>query len=453
AHCYCGHQFGSFAGQLGDGAAIYLGEVVNRAGERWELQLKGAGLTPFSRTADGRKVLRSSLREFLCSEAMHYLGVPTTRAGTVVTSDSRVARDIFYDGRVTHERCSVVSRVAQTFLRFGSFEIFKPRDPGAIGGRAGPSAGNEALRRTMLDYVVRNFYPEAATRAAEDGNGGGGKMYREVVARTAALVASWQCVGWTHGVLNTDNMSIVGLTIDYGPFGWMDAFDPDFVPNGSDHGAGRYSYRQQPAICKWNLRKLAEALAPALPLASALETLEADYDDAYRAAYEAGMRRKLGLATAQAGDAALFAALSEVMEATAVDFTSLFRVLAERDLAVATRLAGLCAAPSVLGKALRRRLRISRPSVPPEQLQALWAMAQEDPEALAAKWNAPAAAIVEELRGEMEKLVTSAAIARRVVAVEDMAGAEKRAMVSARKLARPFEGPAPPRSAAEAAAA
>ena len=158
AHCYCGHQFGSFAGQLGDGATMYLGEIINGKGERWELQFKGAGLTPYSRSADGRKVLRSSIREFLCSEAMHHLGVPTTRAGTCVTSDSRVVRDIFYDGNPIRERCTVITRIAPTFLRFGSFEIFKAPDEQT--GRKGPSHGRDDILDVMLEYAIGTFFPE-----------------------------------------------------------------------------------------------------------------------------------------------------------------------------------------------------------------------------------------------------------------------------------------------------
>lgn len=160
SHCYCGHQFGYFAGQLGDGAAMYLGEVINRKGERWEIQLKGAGLTPYSRSADGRKVLRSSLREFLCSEAMHFLGIPTTRAGACVTSSTTVSRDMFYDGHPRDEKCSVILRIAPTFIRFGSFEIFKTLDP--FTGRVGPSVGRKDILLQLLDYTIQTFFPEAS---------------------------------------------------------------------------------------------------------------------------------------------------------------------------------------------------------------------------------------------------------------------------------------------------
>uniref|UniRef100_A0A668RFF0 Selenoprotein O n=1 Tax=Oreochromis aureus TaxID=47969 RepID=A0A668RFF0_OREAU len=288
AHCYCGHQFGQFAGQLGDGAACYLGEV--KVPGRWEIQVKGAGLTPYSRQADGRKVLRSSIREFLCSEAMFFLGVPTTRAGSVVTSDSRVIRDVYYNGHARHERCSVVLRIAPTFIRFGSFEIFKPADE--FTGRQGPSYGRDEIRGQMIDYVIEMFYPEIQQNYP-DRVERNVAFFREVVLRTARLVAQWQCVGFCHGVLNTDNMSILGLTLDYGPYGFMDRFDPDFICNASDN-SGRYSYQAQPAICRWNLVKLAEALAPELPPDRAEAVLE-EYLDLYNRFYLENMRKKLGL--------------------------------------------------------------------------------------------------------------------------------------------------------------
>ena len=229
---YCGHQFGHFSGQLGDGATMYLGEIITSKGERIELQFKGAGKTPYSRSADGRKVLRSSLREFLCSEAHHYLGIPTTRAGTIVTSDTRVVRDIFYDGNAIEERATVITRLAHSFIRFGSFEIAKGVD--SITGRAGPSAGHTALIQQLLDYVVDTFYADvvAGLPSREDQYVA---FFRELTRRTAALVARWQGVGWAHGVLNSDNCSILGITIDYGPFGFMEAFDPQYICNASDN--------------------------------------------------------------------------------------------------------------------------------------------------------------------------------------------------------------------------
>ncbi|XP_076437251.1 protein adenylyltransferase SelO, mitochondrial-like isoform X2 [Babylonia areolata] len=331
AHCYCGHQFGSFAGQLGDGATMYLGEVVNKAGERWEIQFKGAGLTPYSRQADGRKVLRSTIREFLCSEAIHHLGIPTTRAGSCVTSDSTVTRDIFYNGNPTEERCSIVLRIAQSFLRFGSFEIFKPEDE--LTGRVGPSVGRVDILKRLLDYTVSTFYPEI-WRQYESGEREDMyvAMFEEVVRRTARLVAQWQCVGWCHGVLNTDNMSIVGLTIDYGPFGFMDRFDPQFICNTSDDG-GRYSYEKQPEICRWNCGKLAEAIQGAVPLDRTKAVVDSVFDEEFGQCYTATMRRKLGLLKKEfPEDKSLVESLLKVMEETGADFTNSFRCLSRLPL-------------------------------------------------------------------------------------------------------------------------
>ncbi|XP_035765841.1 selenoprotein O1 isoform X2 [Neolamprologus brichardi] len=334
AHCYCGHQFGQFAGQLGDGAACYLGEVKVPPGQdpellrenpsgRWEIQVKGAGLTPYSRQADGRKVLRSSIREFLCSEAMFFLGVPTTRAGSVVTSDSRVIRDVYYNGNARHERCSVVLRIAPTFIRFGSFEIFKPADE--FTGRQGPSYGRDEIRGQMMDYVIEMFYPEIQENYP-DRVERNVAFFREVVLRTARLVAQWQCVGFCHGVLNTDNMSILGLTLDYGPYGFMDRFDPDFICNASDN-SGRYSYQAQPAVCRWNLVKLAEALAPELPPNQAKAVLE-EYLDLYNRFYLENMRKKLGLLKKEdPEDEILITKLLQTMHNTGADFTNTFRSL------------------------------------------------------------------------------------------------------------------------------
>lgn len=336
AHCYCGHQFGHFAGQLGDGAACYLGEVKAPADQsvdlhnenpcgRWEIQVKGAGLTPYSRQADGRKVLRSSIREFLCSEAMFGLGVPTTRAGSVVTSDLRVARDVFYDGRPRLERCSVVLRIAPTFIRFGSFEIFKPVDD--LTGRQGPSVGRNDIRAQLLDYVIETFYPEVQRNHADRAERNAA-FFREVTVRTAKLVAQWQCVGFCHGVLNTDNMSVVGATLDYGPFGFMDRFDPDFVCNASDTSS-RYSYQAQPAVCRWNLARLAEALGPELSPQSAEAVLD-EYLPLYNGFYLGNMRKKLGLLRKEEPeDEMLVTELLQTMHNTGADFTNTFRCLSQ----------------------------------------------------------------------------------------------------------------------------
>ncbi|KAM5250604.1 protein adenylyltransferase SelO, mitochondrial [Hipposideros larvatus] len=382
AHCYCGHQFGHFAGQLGDGAAMYLGEVCTAAGERWELQLKGTGPTPFSRQADGRKVLRSSIREFLCSEAMFHLGVPTTRAGACVTSQSTVVRDVFYDGNPKREPCAVVLRIAPTFLRFGSFEIFKSTDERT--GHAGPSVGRNDIRIQMLDYVIGTFYPEIQAAHASDSVQRNAAFFREVTRRTARTVAEWQCVGFCHGVLNTDNMSVVGLTIDYGPFGFLDRYDPDHVCNASDN-AGRYAYSKQPEVCKWNLQKLAEALEPELPLELAEAILAEDYDAEFRRHYLHKMRRKLGLIQAACEeDAALVAQLLETMQQTGADFTNTFYLLSSfpvgpepPDLAdFLTVLTAQCASLEELRLAFR-------PQMDPRQLSMMLMLAQSNPQLFA----------------------------------------------------------------------
>nr|XP_019955404.1 PREDICTED: selenoprotein O-like isoform X1 [Paralichthys olivaceus] len=323
AHCYCGHQFGLFAGQLGDGAALYLGEVESGSQGRWEIQVKGAGVTPYSRDGDGRKVLRSSIREFLCSEAMAALGTPSTRAASLVTSDLCVMRDPLNSGQRIPERCSVVLRLAPSFIRFGSFEIFLGRDE--FSGLQGPSAGRHDIRAQLLDYVINSFFPSIQQDHSnrKDRNMA---FFREVMTRTAELVAKWQCVGFCHGVLNTDNMSILGLTLDYGPFGFMDRYDPDFNSNASDK-RGRYSYQAQPSVCRWNLARLAEALGSELDAAEAGAILD-DFMPTYEAFYLSIMRKKLGLVSREeAEDRKLISDLLCVMHNTGADFTNTFRLL------------------------------------------------------------------------------------------------------------------------------
>ncbi|KAG2902379.1 Selenoprotein O [Phytophthora cactorum] len=324
AQCYCGHQFGFFSGQLGDGAALYLGEVVT-GDERWELQLKGSGLTPYSRTADGRKVLRSTLREFLCSEHMHALGVPTTRAGSVVMSrETQVLRDIFYNGNAKTEPTAVVTRIAKSFLRFGSFEIFKDEDK--FTGLAGPSAhleNKEEMMRQMLDFTIRQYFPEINGERKYE------KFFEQVVRRTAKLVAKWQTIGFCHGVLNTDNMSIVGDTLDYGPFGFMEHFDPKHICNTSDD-RGRYRYEAQPEICKWNCGVLADHLGLVTERAGLEPSLEV-FDAVYEDEYMRLMREKLGLAGEEKEDKMLVDTLFDVLTHTGADFTCTFRYLSELD--------------------------------------------------------------------------------------------------------------------------
>ncbi|XP_041833016.1 selenoprotein O2 isoform X2 [Melanotaenia boesemani] len=323
AHCYSGHQFGLFAGQLGDGAVMYLGEVKTGIHGRWEIQVKGAGVTPYSRDGDGRKVLRSSIREFLCSEAMASLGIPTTRAASLVTSDLYVSRDPLNRGSRIPERCSVVLRLAPSFVRFGSFEIFLGRDE--FSGLQGPSADQHDIRAQLLDYVVETFYPHIQ-QAYDNRKERNMAFFRDVMLRTAKLVAQWQCVGFCHGVLNTDNMSILGLTLDYGPFGFMDRFDPDFVCNASDKRR-RYSYQAQPAVCRWNLARLAEALGSELNASEAGAILD-NFMPTYEAFYLSIMRKKLGLLRKEeTEDNVLISDLLRVMHNTGADFTNTFRLL------------------------------------------------------------------------------------------------------------------------------
>ena len=315
AACYGGHQFGNWAGQLGDGRAISLGEIVNAQGARWELQLKGAGRTPYSRHADGRAVLRSSIREFLCSEAMHHLGVPTTRALSLVATGDDVVRDMFYNGNARAERGAIVCRVAPSFIRFGNFEILAAR-------------GDHALLQQLVDFTIARDFPhiDSADPARI------GRWFADVCARTATMITGWMRVGFTHGVMNTDNMSILGLTIDYGPYGWVDNFDPDWTPNTTDSAEHRYAFAKQPAVALWNLARLAEALAviPADP-----DTITAGLD-VYRATfnreYTGMMAAKLGLPSWGEAELALATDLFNLMEQTETDFTLLFQALARIDV-------------------------------------------------------------------------------------------------------------------------
>jgi uncharacterized protein YdiU (UPF0061 family) len=268
AALYAGHQFGHYVPQLGDGRAILLGEVKNAAGAGWEVQLKGAGRTPYSRGGDGRAVLRSSIREFLCSEAMHALGIPTTRALAIVGSDRPVYRE-------DQETAALVTRLAPSFVRFGSFEVFYYRNQ------------IEPIKQ-LADYVIARYYPELTALADPYP-----EFLRQVALRTAELVAQWQAVGFSHGVMNTDNMSILGLTLDYGPFGFLDAFDPGFICNHSDTG-GRYAFDQQPDVAAWNLTKLAQTLVPLMSVETASGAIS-EYPQAFGRAYLERMADKFGL--------------------------------------------------------------------------------------------------------------------------------------------------------------
>ena len=315
AMCYGGHQFGNWAGQLGDGRAINLGEIVNARGERRVLQLKGAGPTPYSRTADGLAVLRSSVREFLCSEAMHHLGIPTTRALSLVTTGDAVVRDMLYDGHPRPEPGAVVCRVAPSFTRFGSFEL--------------PSSRHDvALLTELVAYTVANDFPDLCPPTATVPEQTVA-LYTEVCRRTAKLVIDWMRVGFVHGVLNTDNMSILGLTIDYGPYGWLENFDPGWTPNTTDAGGRRYRYGAQPTIVGWNLAQLANALVPLVGETEPFQAALDDYMRSYQELYLMMTCSRLGWGAPQPGvDTESIRELMALFERSETDYLILHRNLA-----------------------------------------------------------------------------------------------------------------------------
>lgn len=312
ASCYGGHQFGNWAGQLGDGRAISLGETLHDDGTRWELQLKGAGPTPYSRMGDGRAVMRSSVREFLCSEAMHHLGVPTTRALSLVSTGDAVVRDMFYDGNAGPEPGAIVCRVAPTFLRFGNFQLLAARR-------------DEALLRRLADYTITQHFSHLGRPSPQ--------VYvawlREVIARTVEMIVGWMRVGFVHGVMNTDNMSILGLTVDYGPYGWLDNYDPNWTPNTTDAQGRRYRYGHQPSVAGWNLLRFAECLVPLVGAVEPIQEALDGYSEQFAAAELAMMAAKIGLATPTTDDTALINDLVEVLQLVETDMTLFYRGLAD----------------------------------------------------------------------------------------------------------------------------
>ena len=312
AMCYGGHQFGNWAGQLGDGRAINLGEVINQQGHRWVLQLKGAGLTPYSRTADGLAVLRSSLREFLCSEAMFHLGVPTTRALSLITTGEQVIRDMFYDGHPKEEPGAVVCRMAPSFIRFGNFQILAAR--------------NEMdLLKQLVDYTIKTDFPHLGPPSKETYL----QWIRQVCQTTAEMVIHWMRVGYVHGVMNTDNMSILGLTIDYGPYGWLENYDPTWTPNTTDAAGRRYCFGNQSGIAHWNLVQLANAIHPLIGEIAPLQEAMDVYADVYTNGWQTMMAQKLGFVRYEKEtDDSLISDLLELLPVVETDMTLFFRNLA-----------------------------------------------------------------------------------------------------------------------------
>jgi len=318
AMCYGGHQFGHWAGQLGDGRAINLGEVRNQKGERWAMQLKGAGLTPYSRTADGLAVLRSSVREFLCSESMYHLGVPTTRALSLITTGEQVIRDMFYSGNPQLEKGAVVCRVAPSFIRFGSFEIHAARQ-------------NVALLRELVDYTIRTDFPHLGEPGVKTYQA----WFKEVCVKTAAMIVHWQRVGFVHGVMNTDNMSILGLTIDYGPYGWLDNYDPDWTPNTTDREQRRYRFGNQPQVAAWNLNQLANAIYPLIEQVEPLQNALTLYSKTFIQSYQNMLNEKLGILEFEPEtDKELQDDLLKILVLSETDMTIFYRKLANIPAAI-----------------------------------------------------------------------------------------------------------------------
>ena len=305
AMCYAGHQFGNWAGQLGDGRAINLGEIKD-----WAVQLKGSGPTPYSRTADGLAVLRSSVREYLCSEAMHHLGVPSTRALSLSLTGDQVLRDVMYNGNPAHEKGAIVSRVAKSFLRFGNFEIFSSRN-------------DIKNLKILTDYTIKSHFSHLGKPSKEVYL----QFFQEVTNKTLEMIIHWQRVGFVHGVMNTDNMSILGLTIDYGPYGWLEGFDFGWTPNTTDKQHKRYRYGNQPTIGLWNLYQLANALYPLIEEAAPLEKILEGYKSNFEKKSQDMMRAKLGLTSDKETDINIIQSLENNLQATETDMTIFFRTL------------------------------------------------------------------------------------------------------------------------------
>ena len=310
AMCYGGHQFGNWAGQLGDGRAINLFEIHHK-NKQWALQLKGAGETPYSRTADGLAVLRSSIREHLCSEAMFHLGVPTTRSLSLSLSGDQVLRDVMYNGNPAYEKGAIVCRLAPSFIRFGNFEILASRN-------------DITTLKRLTDYTIQHFYPEITSE--------GKQRYLDLLTivrdKTIDMIVHWQRVGFVHGVMNTDNMSILGLTIDYGPYGWLEGYDHGFTPNTTDHQHKRYRYGNQGYIGMWNLYKLANALYGLIDEVEPLQEILDAYENLYTQKYNNMLLNKLGLFSSDDIPETLLTDLEKILHLTETDYIIFFRNLA-----------------------------------------------------------------------------------------------------------------------------
>lgn len=310
ATAYAGHQFGNWAGQLGDGRAIFAGEIKNQSGKTTELQWKGAGATPYSRTADGRAVLRSSVREYLMSEAMHHLKIPTTRALSLCFTGEDVLRDIMYNGKPAYEKGAVVLRTAESFLRFGHFENL--------------SAQNDfSLLKKLTDHTISQYFPEIISSGPD--------MYKDffetIAKKTAELMVEWMRVGFVHGVMNTDNMSVLGLSIDFGPFSMVDEFDLNFTPNTTDLPGRRYAFGKQPQVSQWNLWQLANALHPLIDDAAFLEKILEDYSSYFWEIHDKMMASKFGFDEVLPEDEAFFIEAQKLMTDLALDYTLFFQQL------------------------------------------------------------------------------------------------------------------------------
>ncbi|KEQ16527.1 hypothetical protein GZ78_22020 [Endozoicomonas numazuensis] len=353
AMIYSGHQFGSYNPQLGDGRGLLLGEITNNKGESWDLHLKGAGTTPYSRFGDGRAVLRSCIREYLASETLFHLNIPTTRALCVVTSDTPVYRE-------TEERGSTLLRLAKTHIRFGHFEYFcytKQQD---------------ALE-ALAEFTIQHYFPELA-----DQNDRYCLFFKAVVEKTANMIALWQANGFAHGVMNTDNMSILGETFDYGPYGFQDDFNWNYICNHSDH-SGRYAFSQQPDIGYWNCGRLAQALVPLVDDVSALQTTLDTYPTLYSAKYLSLMSERLGLRKEEPEDSELIKDLLQLLHEQHVDYTLFFRALSDYTVGqISSKLTALCSEPNSLKNWLQRYDERLRRNLEPD-LQRQQKMKQVNP--------------------------------------------------------------------------